>query len=745
MIWAKRIGWGLLTGLLLILVGLMTWEPFFAPSPAAPSTRAYSAQITRDEFGVPHIHGKTDPDVAFGVAMAHAEDDFATLQDVAAMTRGRYGAIAGADGAKVDFAFHLLDARGTVQRHYAALPADVQALLEAYAAGLNRYAASHPGEVKLARLFPLNGRDIATGFALRQPFFFGLDNTIGALVGEKPLGADNGPALDGRPLPDYANGGGSLMPTSEPAAKPGPLPVGEDAALAGSNAFAIAPARSGDGVTRLVSNAHQPYRGGVAWYEIVVESEQGWHMAGALFPGMPFLALGHNETLGWTNTVNRPDLIDVYKLALDKDGSHYRLDGKWLPLEKKRVWLPVRFGPLVLPVPQTVYRSTHGPVIVNKQGSFAIRYAAIDSISNIGDFYHLNKARDFAEWQALMAKHPLPSTNFIYADAKGNIAYLYNAAFPVRKPGFDWRRVLPGDRSDLIWHATVPSDQVPRYLNPASGFLYNANNTPFRAAGKASDLDPALTSPLLGVELDETNRSRRAGKLMDATNPIGRRELHAIKYDTGYERTAEVAWMLDGIARLDVKADPVLSKAQALIGGWDLRADGRNPGDALAVMVLKDAMKTSYQHTVPPDPRAQLEWASGHLMTYFGRLDPPLGRVQRLRQGPGKYKVDLPLDGGGDTLRAATSWNVDPKDGRLKIKHGDSFVMFIEWPAKNSGGNGKVMSRSIQPFGAATTRPNSRHFTDQAPLFASHRLKPVHFFAADVDAHAVRRYVVSNR
>ncbi|QGN55320.1 penicillin acylase family protein [Novosphingobium sp. Gsoil 351] len=736
-----RIAWGLASFLLVILVGLMTWEPFFAPAPAAPAPRSYSVQITRDEFGVPHVHGKSDPDVAFGIAFAHAEDDFATLQDVAAMTRGRYGAIAGVNGAKVDFAFHLLDARGTVRRRYAALPADTRALLDAYAAGLNTYAAKHPAEIKLARLFPLNGRDIATGFALRQPFFFGLDNVIGALVGDTPLGADNGPALDGKPLPDYEHGGGSLIPAAvDPIARPGPLPIGEDAALAGSNAFAVAPSRSGDGVTRLVSNAHQPYRGGVAWYEIVVESDNGWHMAGALFPGMPFLALGHNEALGWTNTVNRPDLIDTYKLVLDGDGSHYRLDGKWQPLEKLRVWLPVRFGPLVLPVPKTVWRSIHGPVIVNREGAFAIRYAAIDSIANIADYYHLNKARNFAEWQALMAKHPLPSTNFIYADRAGNIAYLYNAAFPVRRPGFDWRRTLPGDRSDLIWHETVRSEQVPHYLNPASGFLYNANNTPFRAAGKGHDLDPAQTSPLLGVELDETNRSRRAGRLMDATNPIGRRDLHAIKYDTGYERTAEVAWMLDGIARLDVRNDPVLSKAQALIGGWDLRADGRNPGDALAVMVLKDAMKTSYQHTVPPDPRAQLEWASSHLMKYFGRLDPPLGRVERLRQGPGKYRIDLPLDGGGDTLRAATSWNVDPKDGRLLIKHGDSFVMFIEWPQ-----DGKVTSRSVQPFGAATTRPDSPHFTDQAPLFAAHRLKPVHFFAADVTAHAVRRYVVSNR
>src|SRR4029079_3529514 len=118
-----------------------------------------------------------------------------------------------------------------------------------------------------------------------------------------------------------------------------------------------------DGVTRLVSNSHQPWRGGTAWYELVGESDEGWHMAGATFPGMPLVALGHNETLGWTNTVNRPDLVDVYKLELNGDGTQYRLDGKWRPLEKRTVWLPVRFGPLTLPVPRTVWRSAHGPVI----------------------------------------------------------------------------------------------------------------------------------------------------------------------------------------------------------------------------------------------------------------------------------------------------------------------------------------------------------------------------------------------
>jgi acyl-homoserine-lactone acylase len=734
----RKIGFGLALGLLLSLVGLMVWEPFAATPGTPPPAHAYRVDITRDEFGVPHIHGATDPDVTFGVGYAHAEDDFATLQDVLAMTRGRYGAIAGADGAKIDYALALLDARGTAQRHYGELPVDVRALLEGYAAGLNKYAATHPAEVKLARLFPVNGEDVATGFALRQPFFFGLSDFIGPLVADTPLPREHGPVLDGSVQPDYAHGGGDQLSADSQPTKPAPIAMGEDGTLAGSNAFAVAPGRSGDGVTRLVSNAHQPWRGGVAWYELVIESDTGWHFAGANFPGSPYPFLGHNETLGWTNTVNRPDLTDVYKLTLDAAGTHYKLDGQWKPLESHRVMLPVRFGPFVLPIFKTVYRSAHGPVIRNPHGAFALRYAGMDRLDQLTEYYRLTRARNFGEWQAAMAMQAVPSTNFVYADREGHIAYVYNAQLPDRKPGFNWRGVLPGDRSDLIWKGPVAWAKVPQVIDPKSGFVFNSNNTPFVAAGPGSELDPKAFAPELGVETDVTNRTRRAVKLLSATNPIGRAQLEAIKYDRGYERVGYVAWMLDAIAKLDVKGDADLARAQALIGGWDLQADGRNPGDALAVMVLKNAMKESYNLHTPPDARHELEFAAHHLLKYFGRLDPPLGDVQRVRQG----SVDYPMDGGGDTLRAATSWNIDPNDGRLLIKHGDSFVMFVEWP-KNGPKAGMVTSQSIQPFGAATTRPKSAHFADQVPLFSAHKLKPVHFTRDDIARNARSREVVT--
>ncbi|MEC7398589.1 MAG: penicillin acylase family protein, partial [Pseudomonadota bacterium] len=202
--WLPRLGFALLVVLLAGFVALATWEPFFASQDKdrASSGRIYSAEIVRDEFGVPHIYGETDADVAYGVAIAHAEDDFFTLQDVIAMSRGRYGAIAGQEGAQVDYVYHLLDARGTAERRYPALPADTRALFEAYASGLNQFAAEHPDELKLANLFPIDGMDVAAGFALRQPFFFGLNNVIGPLVAGGPLRPEFGPAIAPDPAAD---------------------------------------------------------------------------------------------------------------------------------------------------------------------------------------------------------------------------------------------------------------------------------------------------------------------------------------------------------------------------------------------------------------------------------------------------------------------------------------------------------------------------------------------------------------
>ena len=698
----RKIGLAVLAFLILVAIGLATWEPLTATRAAAPPARKYDTVIARDTWGVPHVFGRTDPDVAYGIGYAHAEDDFSTVQDVLAMTRGRLGAISGGEGAKTDYVAHLLGAAATVDRDYAGQPADVRLLLDGYASGLNAYARRHPGEVKLAKLFPVNGRDVAVGFVVRSPFFFGLDGVLGALAGDKPLPADVAPA-------------------------PATWPTGPNPAENGSNAFAVAPSRSSDGWTRLVSNAHQPWRGGVAWYELVVHSGTGWNFAGATFPGAPYPLLGHNETLGWTNTVNRPDLIDVYRLTTE--GDRYRYDGRWRPLERTRVWLPVKlWGPFVLPVPKTVTRAVQGPVIETEAGAFAIRYAGADQLRMVEQYYRLTRARDWSEWQRAMAIQGVPATNFIYADRTGRIAYVYNAMFPRRKPGYDYAQVLPGDTSRDFAAGTVPYAAYPKNVAPASGFLINANNSPYLAAGTGSEMP--RQPPLLGVETDETNRATRAIELMQADRSISQADLERIKYDTAVSRQGWAAKWFNDMLMLDARGDARVARAQALLRRWDRNLDGRGPADGLAVLLMRAGQAWHYQRKPRADPRAELMKAATYLDEHFGRLDVPLGDLLRLRQG----KVDLPLDGGPDVLRAAALWD-ENKDGRLAVKHGDSFVMFMAWDRA-----GRVHSRSIQPFGAATTRPDSPHYADQAALFARHETKPVWFSPGDLRRHVERVY-----
>jgi acyl-homoserine-lactone acylase len=636
--------------------------------------------------------------------MRIARMNFPTIEEVIAMTRGRYGALAGSDGAKVDFALHLLRAQETTEKRYNELSPQVRAVVEAYAAGLNHYAKKHPDEVRLSNLFPVTGRDVVTGFVLRAPFFFGLDNTIGALVEDKDQPREN------------------VLPMT---------PAGRDPAQNGSNAFAVAPKRMADGQTWLLSNSHQPYEGHVAWYEAVVHSGEGLDMAGALFPGSPFVLLGHNRNLGWTNTVNRPDLIDVYKLSLNKAGDKYRFDGKWLPLEEKRVWLRVKYGPFVLPVPQTVYQSIHGPVLKNKKGAFAIRYAAIDSVKLVEQYYRNPKAQNWEEWTRSMSLGGIPATNFLYADKTGRIAYIYYAQFPDRKPGYDYTGTLPGDTSKALWDVPVSFDRMPKIVDPASGFLQNANNTPFLAAGPGSEMKRSDWSPLLGIEAHVTNRGLRAIELLSADSSITPEELHAIKMDMRYSSKSWVGAWVQSILALDLKASPELAKAQKLLASWDFTSDGRGAADALAERVIRIAATARFKGLPVPKPQAGLKEAMDDMQARFGRLDPPLTDIQRLRRG----KVDLPMLGGHDTLRATSVWDKDQPDKKARVRHGDSFIMAIRWDKA-----GRVISESIQPYGAATNRPKSPHYTDQMALFLEGKYKPVYFEWADAVKHAKRRY-----
>jgi penicillin amidase/acyl-homoserine-lactone acylase len=664
-----------------------------APDPATLIAKAayYNVHIVRDNFGVPHVFGHTDADVGFGIGFAHSEDDFATIQDVALATRGELAASEGPKAAVTDYLVRLFRVWETVDAHYAELPADVRRVVEAYADGVNYYAALHPDQVK-AGLLPLTGKDIVAGFVFKTPFFYGLDTTL------KDLTAPTKP--------------NTKLPS-------------------GSNGLAVAPSRSADGATRLLVNSHQPYTGPVAWYEAVLQSDEGWHVAGGFFPGTPFMLHGHNEHLGWANTVNQPDLADVYRLTINPNNANqYLLDGKWRDFEKSDAAIRVKlFGPLIWTVHRDVLYSAQGPVLKTDHGVFAIRYAGMGEFRQVVQYYRLNKARNRDEWLAAMRLQALPSINYLYADEKGNIGYVYNGQFPVRKPGFDWKHILPGDRSDLIWHSYVAFDKIPQLWNPKSGFVFNSNNTPFQATAPQDDLKPADFPDWMGIQTNMTNRAYRALETFGADPAITAANFRKYKYDLAYSTKSDIAKEILEIEAIHPGNDADLKQAQAILAHWDRRTDIHNRGAALAVLM---GMRVAPEEEGGPrkeEPLPALREAMAVLKQHFGRLDPEWGQVNRFRRG----KYDLPIDGGPDVYRAVYGKPQD--DGTLTAVDGDTFIMFVTWDK-----NGKLSSDSIHQFGSATLDKTSKHYDDQVPLFVAMKTKPVLFTREELAGHIEADY-----
>jgi len=315
----------------------------------------YKATINRDNWGVPHVHGRSDGDAAFGLAYAHAQDDFRTIQDALVASRGMLGQLYGVKLKSIRGFFDLLKGKvtgvkgienvandyyvhvigiwdGLDKKYINEVPADVRDVCDGYAAGINLYVKDNP-KAAYKKLYPLQGIDVVAGFMHRTPLFYG----IGGVFRKLMRAAAEPPTLIG------------LGPDEEK----------DPMQMLASNVIAVAPKRSADGYTRLMVNSHQPWSGPVAWYEAHISSDDGWDMITGLFPGSPVGLVGHNPDLGWSHTVNDPDLIDVYRLTINPDNEdQYWYDGNWRDLEVKKTKIKVKIlGPLSWPVKRDLYRS----------------------------------------------------------------------------------------------------------------------------------------------------------------------------------------------------------------------------------------------------------------------------------------------------------------------------------------------------------------------------------------------------
>ncbi len=703
-----------LLALVLILFGaavfLIVADRMGQPAPPDPASliakaARYDVRIERDNFGVPHITGHRDADVAFGMGFAHSEDDFTTIQQVALAVRGQLAATEGPKAAVTDYLVHLFRIWETVDAKYETdLPPDLRRVVEGYADGVNYYADLHPDQV-MRGLLPFTGKDVVAGFVFKLPFFYGLDQVLMKLTSPDGGGLSN-------------SGKSAFLPVQAP------LPVG-------SNAVAVAPSRSADGATRLLVNSHQPYTGPVSWYEAVLDSGEGWHVAGGFFPGSPFMLHGHNQHLGWANTVSEPDLVDVYKLVINPaNPNQYKLDGQWRDFQKSDAKIRVKiWGPLIWTVHREVLWAEQGPVMKTAQGAFAIRYAGIGNVQPPLQYFRLNKAANLEEWRAAMRLEAIPSLNYVYADEKGNIGYIYNGSFPVRKEGPDWQGVLPGDRSDLIWRSYLPFDKEPQIWNPPSGFVFNSNNTPFHATAPADDLKPEDFSATLGIQTDMTNRAWRAMETYGADSRITAEAFRAYKYDLTYSTRSPEFEIFNEILAIDPGQDRDMQQALDVLKRYDRKTDVANRGAALAILAIEPVLVARLDGKAPKRPIDSLREAIQTLKKHFGRIDPEWGQVNRLRRGT----LDLPIDGGPDIFRGV--YGEKQPDGTLTAAAGDTFVMFVTWDKA-----GKLTSESIHQFGSATLDRKSPHYADQSPLFVAMKTKTVLFDGAQLAGHVEADY-----
>lgn len=677
-----------------------------APAPAA--TR--DVRILRDTKGVPHVFGTTDADAAYGLGYAQAEDDFETLQGVLLAARGKLASVRGPEAAPIDYLVNLMRVWETVDAKYESdLAPETRAVCEAYADGVNAYVARHP-EQAVPGLFPATGRDLVAGFVFKMPFFFFLDEVLKELFEREdapPTSARNAIAAAAEFL-------------------------GMDHVV-GSNAFAVAPERSADGATRLVVNSHQPWEGPVAWYEAHVVSGEGWNMVGGTFPGAPLILLGHNADLGWGSTLNEPDLIDLYRLEIDPENpDRYRFDGEWRELEVRDAAIEVKLlGPIHWTFHEKALWSVQGPVLRLDHGTYAIRFAGLGDVRAIEQLFRMNKAHTFAAWKSAMDLHAMPSVNQLYADRTGTIHYVYNARFPKRSEAYDWTHAVPGNTSETMWMGEWPPQTNPQVTNPSSGFLASANANPFHVTAEGGNPSSEVVPPKAGIETRLTNRQRRLVELLGADDSITPDELEAIKFDLAYSPLSPVGeFVKEALAGLAPSA-PTLRRALDVLRTWDLRTDVANPGAALGVLAAHPTWRgtLAYGKDGHATPRDAVLAAARRLERAHGRIDVPWGEVNRMRRG----KLDLAVDGGPDIVRAIEG---DPMvDGRFTAHDGDGLVMMVTWDSE-----GRVSSKSIHNYGAASTVPASPHYADQAPLFARHEWKPVLFTESEVRAHLEREY-----
>lgn len=657
-----------------------------------------NVEIIRDSYGVPHIYGKTDADTAYGLAWAHAEDDFVTIQKAYLAGNGMLSRWNGKEGIGADFIAQFIQSEETVELLYHTLSDEFIAVLQGYTEGLNSYAKHNPDEVLLSSLFPITPKKLLIYSQLQLFLSNEGDRFVEAIISDRVV--------------------------------PYKKPIEED--VRGSNLIALSSRKTGTNESFLAINTHQPLEGPTSWYEAHLVSEEGTNIIGATFPGAPCILTGANEYLGWTHTVNYPDKADVFQLEM-KNRTTYIVDGEAHQLVKKKAKIYVRFFGMRIPVSKVFYESIYGPTLRNKAGVFAVRTPSTTNINALEQWWRMNKARSFSEFYSYLEWNAIPGYNIGYADRNDTIFYISNGKIPKRDSSYNWRKVVPGNTKKTLWNSYYTTQELPQVIAPKSGYVYNANHSPFFSTSPDENPNPDTFPKAMNFENYNNNRSTRLFNLLSEKDTLTYEDFKRVKYDHSLPTPLNYNFV-DFNAIFDMNPDNYPDVADILIDiqNWDRVASADSYG-AGAFAVLYYSLGKYYSKLGPSKVFNKLliytclKDAKKHLLKHFRTTSIRLGDFQKLVRGD----KELPIFGLPDVVTAMRG--SAQKNGTIKINHGESYIALIRF------GKNKTNVASIICYGSSN-HPDSPHYSDQMEMYRRFDTKPMYFDRENVIKDARRIY-----
>ena len=714
--------------LLIVVVGLAVAPHAAADKDAAAwEKQARGITITRDDWGIAHVSGKTDADAVFGVMYAQAEDDFNRVETNYLNSMGRLAEAEGQAEIYRDLRMKLFIDPADMKVQYQKSPAWLKTLMNAYADGLNYYLYKHPG-VKPR---------VITHF---EPW-------MALTFSEGSIGGD----IEKVNLNQLEAFYGKVPVKSTPAEE-----INRFVEPTGSNGAAIAPSHTASHHALLLINPHTSF---YFRSEAQMTSGEGLNAYGALTWGQFFIYQGFNERAGWMHTSSGVDNIDEYLETVVKknDGFVYKYGADERPMKASAITVPYKTAAGMDKKEFTIYKTHHGPVVREANGKWVSIRLMEEPLKALQQSYLRTKAKDYKAFKQTMELHTNSSNNTIYADADGTIAYFHSNFIPNRDPKFDWTKPVDGSDPATEWKGVMSVDETPGLLNPASGWLYNTNNWPWSAAGPDSPKKenyPAYVDK--GTE--ESARGFHALRVLDKKKDFTLDSLIAAAYDS-YLPAFEILMPRLLKAYDAAPASPLKSKLTdqiTALRGWDYRWSTSSVPTALAVYWgeelgrrVGDAARksgVSADHYMMNSATAEeqlqaLAAASDKLAADFGKWNTPWGEINRFQRLTGD--IVQPFSDAGPSIPVgftSSRWGSLASFGARSYKDtkkmygntGNSFVAVVEF-------GDKVSAKAVSA-GGESGDPKSKHFKDQAERYSTGNLRDVYFYPAQLTGHTERQY-----